>query len=392
MLGNVLDHYDMALYTFLVPFIAPVFFPNHDHITQLIMGYGITIISLFSRPLGSFIFGTIAMHLGTKFVLFITLIGVAASTSAIGLIPDYNNIGIWSGIILVMVRFIQGVFAAGEQSVASLFVLDQVSGHARISLSSYYQASSMAGAMLASAAAWVVSMTGQGALYWRYAFFTGAITGLIALILRFMILDHMIPKPQNDHKLYQFFIIHKVLILKIILVSSTSYMTFAVPFVFLNKFISIVADVKLSDMMAYNSIIMLMDILLLPIFGKIAQKYQNPSRWMSYAALLLILTSIPGFYLMNYLDFYGLLAVKIWFVVVGVAFSAPSKAWLYSLIHTQEKYMITGLGYAIGSAVLGGQTTTICWILWNYTQNIIAPGVYMTLLASCAFWALRCKK
>ena len=285
MVGNILDHYDMALYTFLVPFIAPVFFPGNDHVVQLIMAYSITAISIIARPLGSIIFGNMAMRLGAKFVLILTLAGVACSTCIIGFIPGYDSIGIWGAIILIIVRFIQGVFAAGELSVSGLFVLDQVQVERRAKASSYYIASSMTGAMIASAVAWLVSWSGQGEIYWRYAFVSGIVTGLIGLVMRYIVLDGFTPQPIEKIKLHKIVIKYRFIIFQIILVSSVSYMTFSVPFIFLNKFIPLLTDITLTQMMGYNSIMMLLDILLLPVAGHIAQKY-NIAKWMASMAMI----------------------------------------------------------------------------------------------------------
>ena len=387
MVGNILDHYDMALYTFLVPFIAPVFFPGNDHVVQLIMAYSITAISIIARPLGSIIFGNMAMRLGAKFVLILTLAGVACSTCIIGFIPGYDSIGIWGAIILIIVRFIQGVFAAGELSVSGLFVLDQVQVERRAKASSYYIASSMTGAMIASAVAWLVSWSGQGEIYWRYAFVSGIVTGLIGLVMRYIVLDGFTPQPIEKIKLHKIVIKYRFIIFQIILVSSVSYMTFSVPFIFLNKFIPLLTDITLTQMMGYNSIMMLLDILLLPVAGHIAQKY-NIAKWMASMAMILAVTAIPGFYMLDKVPFYGILAIKLWFVVVGLAFAAPLKAWLFSLINTGERYMITGLGYSIGTEVLGRQTNTICWVLWYQTGSVIGPACYMSILSISAVWAL----
>lgn len=387
MIGNILDHYDMALYTFLVPFISPIFFPGSDPIMQLIMGYGITAISFISRPLGAMIFGNVAMRLGARYVLIVTLIGVSLSTCAIGFIPGYDDVGIWGGVILVLVRFIQGIFAAGELSVAGIFVLDHSKVDTRAKVSSYYMASCMIGSMMASAASAIVSWTGHGDIYWRYAFISGAITGLIGLIIRFRIIDNYVPKLRPQAKAHKIVVKHRISILRIIFVSSFSYITFAIPFVFLNKFVPLFADVSLTQMMTYNSIMMVIDIALLPIAGHLSQKY-DVSKWMASMVTILAVTAIPAFYLLNKLPFYGIMCVKLWLVVVGLAYAAPLRAWLFSLINTSERYMITGLGYSIGTEVLGRQTTVICWFLWYQTGSVVAPAYYIVAIGVCTLWAL----
>ncbi|MGV2431949.1 MAG UNVERIFIED_CONTAM: hypothetical protein LVQ98_00690 [Rickettsiaceae bacterium] len=69
--------------------------------------------------------------------------------------------------------------------------------------------------------------------------------------------------------------------------------------------------------------------------------------------------------------------------MLGIAFVTPSKVWMFQLIGGKERYLITGLGYAIGTEILGRQTTTICWIIWHYTQNVTAPAVYILVLSLC---------
>ena len=57
LVGNALDHFDSALYGLLAPILAPLFFPHHDPVVQLILAYSVLGTSLITRPLGAFIFG-----------------------------------------------------------------------------------------------------------------------------------------------------------------------------------------------------------------------------------------------------------------------------------------------------------------------------------------------
>ena len=55
-LGNVLDHYDTALYGLLVPWLAPLIFPKEDPIVALIVAYGLLSAGIVTRPLGALFF------------------------------------------------------------------------------------------------------------------------------------------------------------------------------------------------------------------------------------------------------------------------------------------------------------------------------------------------
>ncbi len=378
----------MALYTFLVPFLAPVFFKQEDPIVQLILAYGLTAVAMITRPLGSIFFGKMAMRTSAKKVLIITLIGVASTTCMIGFIPGYDSIGSWSVVILLLIRVIQGLFAAGEQSIASIFLLDKIDEAKRTKVSSYYVASSMCGATMASGAATLVSMSSQPEFYWRYAFISGIVTGLIGLVMRLMMVDSDKKQHSIEIQVRKIVNLHKISILRVIFVSSFSYMTYSIPFVFFNKFIPLFNDISLTEMLGYNSLLLTLDILLLPVFGYMAQRY-DPRIWMTWTAVLLGLTAIPAFYLLETASVYGITAIRLWIIVTGIAFVTPSKVWMFNLIGGKERYLVTGLGYAIGTEVLGRQTTTICWILWYQTQSIIAPAYYIVFLSIAAVVALR---
>ena len=64
LIGNTVDHFDTALYAFLAPIFAQLFFPNSDPMISLILAYSILATTIITRPLGSYIFGLIALTHG----------------------------------------------------------------------------------------------------------------------------------------------------------------------------------------------------------------------------------------------------------------------------------------------------------------------------------------
>src|SRR4029077_17815996 len=87
--GNALDRFDTSLYGFLAPIMGPIFFPHHDPVVQLMVIYATSATSLFSRPIGTMLFGMLARRKGPIFALSYSLIGVAFFTVCIGCIPGY---------------------------------------------------------------------------------------------------------------------------------------------------------------------------------------------------------------------------------------------------------------------------------------------------------------
>ncbi len=168
--GNVLEHYSHALYGFLAPFLAPLFFPSADPIYALLGVYALLPLGLFSKPLGALVFGWLGDRIGKKRVFSITLIGMAASTAAMSCLPTYAQVGWLAPALLALGRLFQSFFAAGENTGGALFLLEQTERNRQGWISSLFDASAIFGIMLASAAA---MLWGE---HWRLLYFAGALS------------------------------------------------------------------------------------------------------------------------------------------------------------------------------------------------------------------------
>jgi len=391
IIGNVLDHYDSALYAFLAPFLAPIFFPDTDPVVALIMIYGLKSTSMITRPLGAMFFGKLAVKYQIKNILALTLSGVAICTFLIGIIPTYADIGVLAPIILTFIRSLQGFFAAGEHSIAAFFIIQlNKNENKQGRSSSYYLCSTMAGSLLASLAATIISFSSNPLFYWRFAFMLGLLTAIVGVLIR------IIAMPSGDLKLSSNPILEKSLnlignnkykLFKIIIICSFSFLTYSLPFIFLNNFIPLVSNVKTSALLAHNTVLMAVNLLLLPVFGAVIDRFDH-ARWMATLAFLLAITIIPIFYLLPHLSIMQISIAKLWIVVLGVAFVTPLYALLFKMIKGEEKYLVTGLGYSIGTDILGRNLPVICFALWHSTSKLWAPALYIAFVSLITFVVL----
>lgn len=383
IIGNVLDHYDSALYVFLAPFLASVFFPKQDFLSGLIMIYGLKSTSIIMRPLGAMFFGRLAIKYQIKNILAITLIGIAICTCLIGFLPTYDEVGILAPILLTLTRSLQGFFAAGEHTIAALFIIELDKSSNKGKSSSYYLCSTMAGSMLASLAATIISYSSNPYTYWRVAFIAGLITAIFGIIIRTIVAKNQHFKTSKNTvsiNSYQLILKNKYKILKIMIISSFSFLTYTIPFVFLNNFVPLVSDIKTNELLAHNTGLMIINIILLPIFGNIVDKFDH-AKWMALMSFLITITIIPFFYLLPNLSLIGVTIAKLWIVVIGVAFVAPLYALMFKLVNGEEKYLIAGLGYSIGTDLLGRNLPFICLILWQYSKVLWVPSLYLALIS-----------
>src|SRR5690606_26440476 len=73
---------------------------------------------------------------GRKTVLMITVFGMGVFTTLIGLLPGYATLGITAPILLVILRFLQGMMVGGEWSAAGIFLVESAPAHRRASAAS----------------------------------------------------------------------------------------------------------------------------------------------------------------------------------------------------------------------------------------------------------------
>ncbi|MDQ2783248.1 MAG: MFS transporter, partial [Actinomycetota bacterium] len=100
--GSALEYYDFALYGLASALIfSKVFFTSLDASTALIASFATFGVGFVARPLGGLFFGTIGDRLGRKWVLVVTVLLMGGSSTLVGALPTYDQIGVWAPILLV---------------------------------------------------------------------------------------------------------------------------------------------------------------------------------------------------------------------------------------------------------------------------------------------------
>src|SRR3954468_5606992 len=130
--GTIIEWYDFLIYgTAAALVFNTLFFPKFDPVTGTVAALGTYAAGFFARPLGAWLFGHFGDRVGRKTMLMLTMIITALGTFAVGLLPTYEQIGIWAPILLICLRIVQGIGLGGEWGGASLIVLEHAPAHRR---------------------------------------------------------------------------------------------------------------------------------------------------------------------------------------------------------------------------------------------------------------------
>src|SRR5882762_2766125 len=123
--GTIIEWYDFLLYgTVSALVFGKLFFPGSDPLAGVLAAFGIFFIGFVGRPIGAAIFGHYGDRIGRKATLIATLLVTGIATTAVGLVPTYDSIGVWGAILLTVIRLIQGIGVGGEWGGSVLLAME----------------------------------------------------------------------------------------------------------------------------------------------------------------------------------------------------------------------------------------------------------------------------
>src|SRR5437764_6894782 len=186
--GNVIEWYDFYIFGSLAALLSVKFFAAGASGSALIKTVGTFIAGFLIRPFGAFVFGRVGDLVGRKYTFLVTLSGMGISTALIGFVPSYAQIGAAAGIVLLILRLIQGLCLGGEYGGAITYVAEHAPDEKRGYYTGWLQTSPTLGIVL-SLVVIIVTREALGteaftAWGWRIPFILSLLMVAIAIYIR----------------------------------------------------------------------------------------------------------------------------------------------------------------------------------------------------------------
>jgi MFS family permease len=147
--GTVFEWYDFFIFGLLASVMAQHFFAGVNPTAGFIFALLTFAVGFAVRPLGALFFGAIGDTRGRKGAFLVTITMMGLATFSVGLLPDYNQIGIWAPILLVTCRVLQGFALGGEYGGAVIYVAEHSQSDKRGWNTSWIQTSAALGLLSA---------------------------------------------------------------------------------------------------------------------------------------------------------------------------------------------------------------------------------------------------
>jgi MFS family permease len=187
-IGSALEYYDFFIYgTAAALVFNKVFFPASSPATGTLLALATFGVGYLARPVGAFVLGHVGDRFGRKRVLVFTLLLMGVATFCVGCLPTYATAGVLAPVLLVALRLLQGLSAAGEQAGANSMSLEHAPERRRAYFTSFTLSGTQAGQILATAIFLPVAALPQDQLLtwgWRLPFWCSAAVVAVGFVIR----------------------------------------------------------------------------------------------------------------------------------------------------------------------------------------------------------------
>ena len=120
--GNLVEWFDFYCYAAFSLYFANAFFPAQDATAQMMSTAGIFALGFFIRPIGGVLFGYVGDRFGRRMALMSSVLLMCFGSLLIAAAPTYAMIGVWSPVLLLVARMIQGLSLGGEYGASATYL------------------------------------------------------------------------------------------------------------------------------------------------------------------------------------------------------------------------------------------------------------------------------
>ncbi|MEV4470814.1 MFS transporter [Nonomuraea sp. NPDC049504] len=397
--GTSIEWYDFFLYGFAASTLfAELFFPTSDPTTGLLLALGTYFGGFAARPIGAAIFGHYGDRIGRKAALITTLVTMGVATALVGLVPTYEQIGIWGGILLTLLRLLQGISVGGEWGGSVLLATEwgKTRGGKRGFLGSWPQFGVPVGLVLGYLALQIFEPL-HPYWGWRIPFLLSIVMAAVGLYIRLGILETPVfAKVMKENKVERV-PVKEVLVKnwREIVLSALLRTGQQAPFYIFTVFILTYATTALgfeaSDVYTYVIVAGLVSLVTVPFWGYISDLVGRRRLYIVGAALMVVWSFVYWPLLDTRVPALVFLAIVLAAPIHDIQYG-PQATFIAESFTGRLRYSGASLGYQLASLTAGGPAPLIAVWLYATYKSSFAIAVYMAICAAIsvvAAWALK---
>lgn len=389
--GNLVEWYDWYAYAAFAIYFAPSFFPKGNPTAQLLDTAAIFAVGFLMRPVGGWLFGTIADRTGRKTAMTLSVLLMSLGSLMIAVAPTYQTAGLFSPILLLLARLLQGLSVGGEYGTSATYLSEISTPDKRGFYSSFQYVTLIGGQLIALGVQLIlqkVFLTPDQlhAWGWRIPFVIGALLSLFALIIR-RHMEETISVKKGDEKrgsLKVLFNEHPRAILTVVGLTMGGTLAFYTYTTYMQKFLVNTVHLTKERSTVLTFWLMLIYACIQPLCGWLSDKIGRKPLLITFGVAGTLFT-VPILTAVSHASTettaFLLLLTALLIVSGYTSINAVVKAELFP---SQVRALGVGLPYALTVAIFGGTAEYIAL----YCKNIGHESWYYWYVTVCVFVSL----
>ena len=363
MVGTSIEWYDFFIFgTASALVFGRLFFPTFSELAGTLAAFASFAVGFVARPVGGLVFGHIGDRSGRKTTLVLTLTMMGLATFAMGLMPSYAAIGAWAPILMVLLRFVQGMAVGGEWGGAVLMATEHSGGERRGFFGSFAQMGSAVGGLMATGIFLLMQQLPEEDFVswgWRVPFLFSIVLVLVGLFIRLRIMESPVFAQIKEARR-----VVKVPVVELlrsesrnVLLAAGLYLAHGVLFyamtvytlAYTTSVYGLAQNTYLIGVTAAGAV----QLITIPFLGGLSDKLGRRAVIM-FGTLFIVAFAVPlNFMITSQVPMLAWLAVIIGICVGHNAVYAPTAALYSEMFPAHVRYSGTSLGYQLGGAIAG---------------------------------------
>lgn len=388
--GSILEWYEIFIYVYWAPVISKLFFGQALASVNLLNSLLIFMIGFWARPIGGFFFGRIGDLVGRKYALILSIVILIFPTLFMGLLPTYDQIGIFSPICLILLRFLQAIPSGGELPGSFCYLYEYAPLKRRRYITSWGAIGSQIGIAISMIESkYIESILPHEALVnwgWRISFIFGSFIALLGLLLRSKL--HETPVYQQITKRHEKLKISFLEIIKqyrrpIVKIMVLGLLNSAGFYILCAVFPIYIGQ---NGVLSGLSVLILGSIFI-PFIGYLGDRFNNKK---------MLIASVIGIILILYpMYFFGQHSHNVFLAIFFIAFilflsvSAALLPYRFAaLFPANIRFTGVGIGFNLGDGVLGSLSTVLAFILMSKLNSLLPCYLIIFICAILSLLAM----
>lgn len=388
--GTVVEWFDYGLYLYLVPVMAPLFFPSDEAIVSAIASLGVFAAGSIMRIAGGAFFGSLGDRLGRKRALVLSIVMMTVPMALTAFLPVYAVVGIAAPLLFTAMRLLQGFSAGGEYSGTIVQLVEQAPAGRRGFIASTAVFTSgigiiLASALVASLTTWTSAdfMSDWG---WRICYLIGGALGLFAFVMRRKMPETEefleeeaqgdIPKQPLRYALTH---LPKQVIIAALLAGYGGILYYVV-LGFVPTILDSFSEVQSDEALWVTTGMAIVYAIATPAFGALSDRYGR-KRTLMAGAIGFVFLSAPMLWLMTSQGLIIIILGGLILLVMLMLYTGPVVAAIGEEFPSKARYSALAVGYNLGSAVLGGTAPLVAALLIDWFDTPVAAS-FLLIIAS----------